>query len=46
MTTSPFFGPGVMVAVFTLVYFCGFVLLVAIGAFFAIRFDRWLVARK
>ena len=29
-----------------LIYLCGFVLLVALGAFLAIRVDRWLLARK
>jgi hypothetical protein len=39
-------GPFLALAVFAVLYTCGFVLLASIGAFVAIRFDRWLVARK
>ena len=35
-----------VVVAFTAIYMCGFVFVVALGAFLAIRFDRWLLNRK
>jgi hypothetical protein len=39
-------GSTLIIVAFGVTYLCGFVLVIALGAFLAIRFDRWLLSRN